>query len=113
MGIAIGLGLIACIVPGILLMLMWWPAYYLVVDEKAGVMESFSVAGNITRGNWGAAILLWLISLAVSMAGVLALCIGILFAAPFVAMMWAVAYLMMSGQINRPVPASNTGRANY
>ncbi len=105
LGIAIGLAFIACIVPGILLALMWWPAYYLVVEGKADVMESFSVASRITKNNWGAAILLWFISLAISLAGLLALCIGIIFAAPLVTMMWVTAYLMMSGQIDRSVPA--------
>ena len=33
--------------------------------------------------------------------GFLALCIGLLFAAPLVTLLWVVAYLMMSGQISQ------------
>jgi hypothetical protein len=105
LGIAIFVGAMACIVPGILLALMLWPAYYLVVDDKAGVIESFSVASNLTKNNWGAAFLLWLVSFAISLLGLMALCIGIIFAAPLVAMMWVTAYLMMSGQLARTAPA--------
>jgi predicted Zn finger-like uncharacterized protein len=100
MGLAIGLGFLACIVPGIILALMWWPAYYLVVDEKADIIESFSVAARITKENWGSAFALWFVSAGIMILGLLALCVGFLFAAPLVAMMWISAYLMISGQLN-------------
>lgn len=104
-GIVIGLGFVACIVPGIILALMLWPAYYLVLEERAGVIESFSVASELTKENWGAAFLLWLASIAIMLVGFMALCIGIIFAAPLVGMMWVTAYLMISGQIGRTAPA--------
>jgi hypothetical protein len=99
LGIAIGLGMLLCIVPGILLALMWWPAYYLVVDDKAPVIESFSRASEITKGNWGTAFLVFLLAWVIGLVGILALCIGIIFAAPLVLMLWTTAYLMMSGQL--------------
>ena len=98
-GIAFGLGFLLLIIPGVILLLMWWPYYYLVVDRKAGVIESFSVAAKVTQGNWGTAFLLWLTSVGIIFLGCLALCIGALFAASLVTMLFAVAYLMMSGQI--------------
>ncbi len=93
------LGLLLLIVPGIIVLLMWWPCYYLVVDRKAGIIESFSVAAKVTQGNWGTAILIWLLSAGIMILGCLALCIGILFAQPLISMLYAVAYFMMSGQI--------------
>ncbi|MBC7856819.1 MAG: hypothetical protein IAF94_25595 [Pirellulaceae bacterium] len=98
-GIAFALGFLLLIIPGVLLLLMWWPYYYLVVDRKAGVIESFSVAAKVTQGNWGTAFLLWLASVGIMILGCFALCIGVLFAAPLVTMLFAVAYLMMSGLI--------------
>jgi uncharacterized membrane protein len=97
--LAVGAGLVLLIVPGIILLLMWWPAYYLVVDGKAGIIEAFSVAGNITKGNWGTAIVLWLLNIVIVICGFLLLCIGLLFALPLASLVWATAYLMMSGQI--------------
>jgi uncharacterized membrane protein len=100
LGVAMVLGFLACIVPGIILWLMWWPAYYLVVDEKAGIMESFSVAARITKNNWGSAFALSFIGAGIMILGLLALCVGVIFAAPLVAMMWVSAYLMISGQLH-------------
>ena len=99
LGLALSAGFLLCIVPGIFLALMWWPVYYLSVDAKADVLQTFSVAKTITDNNYGTVIVLWLISLGILILGVLALCIGIIFAAPLVSMMWATAYLMMSGQL--------------
>ena len=97
--VALFLGLLALIVPFFLLLLMFWPYYYLIVDGKAGIIESFSVAQTITKGNWGTAILLWLLSMAIMFLGLLALCVGVIFAAPLVSVLFATAYLMMAGQL--------------
>ena len=99
-GLAIGLGLVLLIVPGIILLLMWWPAYYLVLERKAGVIESFSLATTVTQNNWGTAFVMALLSMGIMLLGCMALCIGVLFAAPLVGVMWATAYLMMSGQLS-------------
>jgi uncharacterized membrane protein len=98
-GIVAGIAFLLCIVPGVILCLMFWPFYYLVVDNKYGVMDSFGVAGKITEGNWGTAFLLWLLSIVIVMCGILALCVGIVFAIPLVTLLWTTAYLMMSGQL--------------
>jgi hypothetical protein len=92
-------GAMLCIVPAILMLLAYWPFYFLIIDRKARVLDSFTIASQITKGNWASAFVLWLMSLGISILGCLALCIGIIFAAPLVSMMFAVAYLMMSGQI--------------
>ena len=97
--IAFFLGLALLIIPAIIVALIWWPTFSLVVDRKAGIIESFSVAASITKDNWGTTILLWLLSVGIILLGCLALCIGVFFAAPLVSMLWGVAYLMMSGQI--------------
>ncbi|MCE9525061.1 MAG: hypothetical protein K8R36_03290 [Planctomycetales bacterium] len=99
MGLGVGFGLLLLIVPGVILALMWWPSYYLLVEKKAGVFESFSLAARISQGNWGNAFLLWLLSIGIMLLGCLAICIGLLFAAPLVALLWGTAYLMMSGQL--------------
>ena len=98
--IGVFLGLILLIIPGIILWLMWWPSQYLILDKKARVIESFSLAAKITQGNWGTTLLLMLLSIGIFLLGCLALCIGTLFAAPLVALLWGNAYLMMSGQLS-------------
>lgn len=104
-GIMVYIGLILCIIPGMILIFMYWPAYFLIADDKAGVMDSFGKASSITRGNHLTTFLVYLCGVGFIMLGYLAVCIGVLFAAPLVMLMWTTAYLMMSGQI--PVPAPN------
>jgi uncharacterized membrane protein len=98
-GLAVSFGLVLCIVPGVLVILFWWPSYYLVIDRKASVMESFTVAREITANNIGTSFLMILVSLGIVGLGLLACCVGVIVAAPLSSMVTAVGYLMMSGQL--------------
>lgn len=98
-GVALIVGFALCFVPGVILLLYFWPFYYLVVDEKARVLDSFTMAGRITEGNRLTTFLIWLLSVGISLLGVLALCVGLLFALPLISLLWATAYLMMSAQL--------------
>lgn len=93
------LGFAMLIIPGIILMLYFWPAYYLVVDDKSPVFDSFGTAAKITEGNKLTTFLLALLIFGIMILGLLACGIGLLFAAPLGAMLLATAYLMMSNQI--------------
>lgn len=99
-GLALMVGFAACIVPGILLVVLFWPFYWLVVDQKTGVTESFRVALSIGKLNAGSSILLWLVSMGVVLLGFIALLVGLLFALPLVSLIWGTAYLMMAGLLS-------------
>ena len=92
------LGLILLIIPGLILAVLLWTFYWLIVDQKTAVMESFGAAYEVGKLNAGTTILLSLTCLGIVILGCLALCVGLLFAAPLTTMIWAVAYLMMTGQ---------------
>ncbi len=79
-------------------LLFFWPTYYLIVDGRSSVLESFGTAMRISEGNKLTIFLVMLASLGIMLLGFLALCIGLLFAAPLVSLLWATAYLLMSGQ---------------
>jgi hypothetical protein len=98
-GVAVTIGFALCVIPGILLALFFWPFYYLIVDQKAGVIESFSLARSIAQPNAMTTLLLALCSSAAMIIGVIALCVGVIFAIPFISAIWGTAYLMMSGQL--------------
>jgi uncharacterized membrane protein len=98
-GLATGIGYLLCIIPGIVVLLLWWPCVFLVIDKKATVMESFGLAREVTANNIGTTIVLWLVGVGISLLGLAACCVGILFAGPLVVVMYGVAYLMMAGQI--------------
>lgn len=99
-GLAVWVGFMACVIPGLLLMLFFWPFYWLVVDQKTGVIESFGVAYSIAKVNAGSSIILWLATVAVILLGFIALVIGLLFALPLVSLIWGAAYLMMAGLLS-------------
>jgi hypothetical protein len=50
-GVAIGLGFILLVVPGILLMVMWSVAAPSVVVERDGILQSFSRSMELTKGH--------------------------------------------------------------
>lgn len=102
-GLAVWIGFIACVVPGLLLILFFWPFYWLVVDQKTGVIESFGVAYSIAKVNVGSSLILWLVSLGILLLGFIALFVGLLFAIPLVSFIWSTAYLMMAG-LHSPQP---------
>ncbi|MCO6458213.1 MAG: hypothetical protein J5I93_23150 [Pirellulaceae bacterium] len=97
--LAVGAGFVLLIIPGFIVLILFWPYYYLIIDQKTRVFESFSVAYEITRQNVGQIILLALAGMGIVIIGLLAACVGVIFAGPLAQMLWVVGYLMMSGQL--------------
>lgn len=93
------LGFLLLIIPGVLMLLYFWPAFTLIVDDKTSVLESFGVAGEIGGRNMMNSFVLAIASVGIGIAGLAACCVGVFFAAAFLSVLWAAAYLMMSGQL--------------
>lgn len=96
--VVIILGWICFVVPGIIAALMFSQYLYLVVDRGEGPIESLSTSRMLTAGNKLNVFLLALSTFAVSLIGFFACCVGIVPAFGFINLMWAVAYLAMTGQ---------------
>jgi uncharacterized membrane protein len=99
-------GLILLIIPFFILLFMFWPAYYLVVDRRTPVMQSFGLATEISRGNTLNTLLLTLSSMGIGLLGFLACGVGILFAQPLAMAVFGSGYLMMSGQLDPKMGSS-------
>ncbi len=98
-GPAVGLPVLLTFgVLGIVCSLIFWPYFYLLVDDQTGIVESFSVAYKIGSQNKLNSFVLFLCSIAVVIVGFLACFVGLIFAYPLAAMIWPVAYLEMTGQ---------------
>jgi len=97
-GLAVTLATLAFIIPGIYLALMWWPYLFLIVDRDVEIGSSFSLAKEITEGNKMTVFALGLLATVLMFGGLLACCIGVIFVAPYITLMWATTYLKMSGQ---------------
>lgn len=94
----ISAGLLACIIPGVILGLMFWPYVYVLVDRNSTGISCLSEAKEITQGTWLPVFLIYLVSAAINVAGVCALCIGLLFTMPWTQLMLSIAYCRMTGQ---------------
>jgi len=73
MGIAIGMGFLLLIVPGVLLTLMWSLAVPVAVLENKGLGDAMSRSSQLTQGNRGRIFVIWLLFAVLSLAVVLLL----------------------------------------
>ena len=99
-----GIAALALVAIGIMLlvalsMIVLWPCYSLIVDDKASVIGSFSVGSKIGSKNLLNAIVLFFATFGLVILGCMAVLVGLLFTNAFTAVIWATAYLMMSGQL--------------
>lgn len=89
-------GVALCVVPGILVMLMFWPYLYALFDRDAGAVDCLTDAKAATDGNWGTVLVLFLFVLGINLAGALACGVGQLFTIPLAAVVWCVGYCRMA-----------------
>jgi uncharacterized membrane protein len=94
-GLMIIVGLLLLIVPGIYLMLRYGQYMGAIVDKNMGILDSLSYSSSITTNNRLNLFLLVLLSIAIVIAGFLALVVGLIFAYPVVWMSWMVAFRWM------------------
>jgi hypothetical protein len=86
------IGLLLLIVPGIYLAMRYGQYLSAMVDRDLGIMESFQYSSTITTNNRMNLFLLFLLTMLVAAAGLLAMCIGIAFTFPVAWIAWIVAY---------------------
>jgi DNA-directed RNA polymerase subunit RPC12/RpoP len=98
-GLIFGLGLVLCIVPGVLLMLRYWPYLCVIVDEDPPGLECFNRSAELTKGNWGAMFVVGIISYVLNYVAQNFTCgIGSLFTQPLCSLFVTTAYVKMTGQ---------------
>ena len=104
--LAMGMGFVLLVIPGIIVAVLFWSFYFLIIERKAGVIESFSVSYDMCKQNVGTTLVLFLAGMGITILGLLACGFGLLLAAPLAQMLWVVGYLMMSGQLPSRMPYS-------
>jgi phage FluMu protein Com len=99
-----GLGVLIAIVPMAIYTLGFSQYYYLIIDHNAGAVESLSLSWQVTRGNRLTIFAIGLIAGILGMLVVLFTCLlGILAVAPYMALLYPVMYLAMTGQPVAPI----------
>ena len=91
-------GTLLLIVPGIILGVSLWPAFLLVMEDDLAPTDAVSGAWALTLGHKKALFDLFLVSVAMLIAGLLAFGVGLLVAGPVTALAWIHAY----HEIRRP-----------
>jgi uncharacterized membrane protein len=103
-GLAIGIGFVLLIVPGIIAALFFMFTMFVVIDKDLGPIEAMKESMRIGRGyRWPLLGLIVLLSL-IALAGVIALFVGLLVAMPVTALAFTHAYRVLSGEAPTAVP---------
>lgn len=88
----VGIGFLLLIVPGVYLALRFGFYRTAMVDRDLGVFDSFRYSSSITTGNRLNMFILALLTFLIMLAGLVALCVGLIFAIPVASLAWTVAY---------------------
>lgn len=102
--VIIGLGFIALVIPGLILMSMLVFAQYLVIDRKCGPIESLKESVRITKGyRWQLFFLILAVAL-LNVVGAVALFVGLLLTIPVSLLAMAHAYRTLERGVQSAVP---------
>jgi uncharacterized membrane protein len=104
LALAVTVGFVLLIVPGIILGLMFMFATFVVIERELGPIEAMGESNRITRGHkwqlFGFVLLLVLINL----LGLLALVVGLLVSIPVSTLAFVHAYRLLGGKAGTPPP---------
>jgi hypothetical protein len=92
LGVAVVIGLLLLVFPGIYLGLRFSQALIAIVDQDLSVQDAFRYSATITRNQKWPIFLTMIASIGITLLGVLAACAGLFFAIPMVMIMQALAY---------------------
>lgn len=104
-GLAIILGLLLLIVPGIILGIMFSLSLYLVVERGLGPVAALKESARLTKGNRWKIFLLGLAITGINILGFLALVIGLLVTLPLSSLAVVHAYRVLAARDTRPAAA--------
>ena len=97
-GIAVFVGFILCIVPGVIVAILLAFAPYYVLERNLGATEALSASYNLIKANFGSVFDLLLVAFVIQIAGAIACGVGLLVTGPVASIMVAFAYRRMNGQ---------------
>jgi uncharacterized membrane protein len=76
------LGLLACILPGVYLSVAWILTVPLIIDKRYGFWEAMELSRKVVTHHWWLMFCLVVVVAVVSLLGLLACCVGLVFALP-------------------------------
>ncbi|MEK7106915.1 MAG: hypothetical protein AAB899_01890 [Patescibacteria group bacterium] len=104
-GLGIFVGIILLIIPGIIVLLTYQFASYVVVDRNFGPIKALKESARITRGHRLELLLLFLLVLILNIAGLLALVVGLFVTIPVTMLAVVHAYRTLEHKASEITPA--------
>lgn len=95
---ALAIGVICLAVACLLISARVSQVFYVMFDRDARAVEALQISNALTRGKEGTIIVLWFLAGLIVIAGILALCVGFVFAVPLCGLMAAVTYVSLAGR---------------
>jgi len=106
-GLAIGIGFVLLIIPGIIAAIFFMFTTFIVIDKELGPIEAMKESMRIGHGyRWPLLGLIVLLSL-IMLLGVIALFVGVLVAMPVASLAFVHAYRVLSGGTGPSSPATD------
>jgi uncharacterized membrane protein len=102
--LAIMLGLIVLVVPGVVLALGFWMSRFYMIDQGLGPLTSLRASWDATEGHKANLLLLALAAVVLTMVGVMACCVGLFVTEPVFLVALTIVYLRLSGTAPLPPP---------
>lgn len=96
--VCVGVGFVLCIVPGIILALMWMFVSLVLAETQLDFWEAMKTSADLTAGYRWPLFCLMLASIVVILAGLVACCVGVFVAQPVVMTAMALAYRFLQAQ---------------
>jgi uncharacterized membrane protein len=97
-GLASLIGFVLLIIPGLIVVFLTFLTTYAIVDDDKSAIDGIKHSVKLASENVGDALLLLLFNLLVIVAGVIALCVGLIVAVPVTIFATAYAYRWFNGQ---------------
>lgn len=97
-GIAVSLGMILLILPGLAIAFFTYWTYIFVVDRNMTAMDAIKSSFNAIKSDGGNLFLLAILNVLIVLAGFIALFVGVLIAIPVATLASVVAYRAITGQ---------------
>jgi uncharacterized membrane protein len=110
LGLAVGIGFVLLIVPGIIFVLMFLFSTFLVIDRELGPIEAMKESNRITYSHKWRLLGFTLVLLLINLLGAIALLVGLLVTIPVSSLAFTHVYRALSGR-TPPPDAARMARA--
>lgn len=113
MTVAIVMGLVLLLVPGIIMLLRLWFVGFVLVDERTGPIDAIQRSWDITRGHTMDLLVFFIVLVGLNLLGVVCLGVGLLVTVPISGLAMSFVYRVLKPKVavTPVVPASDVAPA--